>query len=115
MPNALTTPLRPSTAAMIAARAAVVAGTCQSQVVILALDTLEHVHELRGDAAEVERAERYVAECWAEFARGMTRDELVEELATRGVSLIGPDYGADDFTDDELRDRLMGAELTGVS
>lgn len=66
MPNALTTPLRPSTAAMIAARAAVVTGTCQSSVVILALETLEHVHELGGDASEVERLERYVAEAWSE-------------------------------------------------
>ena len=45
-----------------------------------------------------------------EVVRKMTREELEEALSERGVTFEGKDYGVDDFSDDELRDKLMNHE-----
>jgi hypothetical protein len=56
----------PNDCAVHAAVTAVLNLECKSPVVILALDTLVGAYEAKADEPEVERLERYVAECWAE-------------------------------------------------
>jgi hypothetical protein len=45
---------------------AVLSGACTSPVVVLALDCLVGLYEAKADLPDIERAERYVAEAWAE-------------------------------------------------
>jgi hypothetical protein len=42
---------------------------CTSPVVITGLNTLVHVYETKCDLPEIERIERYVVECWAEYTQ----------------------------------------------
>lgn len=40
---------------------------CRSPVVIAGIDNLSALYEISADLPDIERAERYVAECWAEY------------------------------------------------
>ncbi len=53
--------------AVHAAATAMLRLECRSPVVGLGLDNLIGVIAAGADRTEIERAERYVAECWAEF------------------------------------------------
>ncbi len=47
---------------------AVLRGECTSPVVVLALDCLVGLYEAKADLPDIERAERYLAEAWAEVS-----------------------------------------------
>jgi hypothetical protein len=57
----------PNASVVHAAVTAVLRLECRSPVVILGLDVLVHLYEIKADLPDIERGERYVAECWAEY------------------------------------------------
>ncbi len=59
-------------AAIHDAVSAVLSGKCTSPVVLLGLDTLVSGYELKGEQPEIERLERYLVECWAEYTAAPT-------------------------------------------
>lgn len=46
---------------------------CDNPVVILGVDCLVHDYEAKVDLPDIERAERYVLECWAEHTASEVR------------------------------------------
>lgn len=52
-----------------AAVSAVIAGT-SNPVVLLGVDNLQAHYQRKADLPEIERAERYLCECWAEHTAG---------------------------------------------
>jgi hypothetical protein len=56
--------------AVHAAVSAVLDGSCSNPVVVLGVENLRAHYEHRADLPEVERAERYLVECWTEHEAG---------------------------------------------